>query len=131
MSTSDPSSSTQAASGASSGKLHYDFSAATGYILFSVDATGYEDIYGLSYTGGVLLGLTDTGELLALDVATGAGTVLYEAARSLRTLTVERDTAHLAETLAPEWAKLAYNGQWFHPAREALDALLSRDPREE
>ena len=55
---------------------------------------------------------------------TPAGTVLYEAARSLRTLAVERDTAHLADSLAPEWAKLAYNGQWFHPAREALDAFF-------
>ena len=57
---------------------------------------------------------------------TPAGTVLYEAARSLRSLTVERETAHLGERLAPEWARLCYYGQWFHPAREALDAFFAR-----
>jgi len=56
---------------------------------------------------------------------TPAGTVLYEAARSLRGLVVERETAHLAEGLAHEWARLAYNGLWFHPAREALDAFFA------
>jgi argininosuccinate synthase len=57
---------------------------------------------------------------------TPGGTVLYEALRSLRALCVERDTAQVAERLAPEWAKLVYNGQWFHPLRDALDAFFER-----
>ena len=60
---------------------------------------------------------------------TPAGTLLYEAGRSLRALCMERETAHLVERLAPEWARLVYNGQWFHPAREALDALFERASR--
>jgi argininosuccinate synthase len=56
---------------------------------------------------------------------TPGGTVLYEALRSLRALTVERETAHLCERLAPEYARLVYYGQWFHPAREALDAFFA------
>jgi len=55
---------------------------------------------------------------------TPGGTVLYEALRSLRALTVERDTSELCERMALEWARRVYNGQWFHPAREALDAFF-------
>ena len=56
---------------------------------------------------------------------TPGGTILMEALRSLRALTVERDTADLADRLAPEWARMVYNGQWFHPKREALDAFFN------
>ncbi len=55
---------------------------------------------------------------------TPGGTLLYEALRSLRALCIERESAHLAEELAPRWANLVYFGQWFHPAREALDAFF-------
>jgi argininosuccinate synthase len=52
---------------------------------------------------------------------TPAGTVLYEALGQLRALCMERETLRLAEELGPQYARLVYNGQWFHPAREALD----------
>jgi argininosuccinate synthase len=55
---------------------------------------------------------------------TPGGTILYEALRSLRALVLERDTLHFAERLAPEYAELVYNGQWYHPLREALDAFF-------
>ena len=57
---------------------------------------------------------------------TPGGTILYEALRSLRSLTVERDTLDLCERLAPEYARVIYNGQWFHPKREAMDALFAQ-----
>ena len=57
---------------------------------------------------------------------TPGGTILFEALRSLRALTVERDTTHLCDQLAPQWARIVYNGQWFHPAREALDAFFGQ-----
>ncbi|MEL6431152.1 MAG: argininosuccinate synthase [Planctomycetota bacterium] len=57
---------------------------------------------------------------------TPGGTVLYEALRSLRSVTVERDTHDLLERLAPEYARTVYNGLWFHPKREALDALFAQ-----
>ncbi len=56
---------------------------------------------------------------------TPGGTILMEALRSLRALTVERECADLGDRLAPEWARLVYNGQWFHPKRVAMDALFS------
>jgi argininosuccinate synthase len=55
---------------------------------------------------------------------TPGGTILVEGLRSLRALCVERDSADLADRLAPEWARLVYNGQWFHPKREAMDAFF-------
>jgi len=57
---------------------------------------------------------------------TPGGTILYEALRTLRALTMERDTQHACERLAPDYARLVYNGQWFHPLREALDAFFSK-----
>ena len=56
---------------------------------------------------------------------TPGGTILMEAARSLRALTMERDTMRLCEKLMPEYCDLVYNGRWFHPARSALDALFA------
>lgn len=56
---------------------------------------------------------------------TPGGTILYEALRTLRSVTVERDTLDLMERLAPEYARMVYNGQWFHPKRRAMDALFT------
>jgi len=55
---------------------------------------------------------------------TPGGTILLEAARTLRALTIERDTLRLCEKLMPDYADLVYTGRWFHPARTALDALF-------
>ena len=55
---------------------------------------------------------------------TPGGTIVLEAARTLRALTIERDTLRLCEKLMPEYADLVYTGRWFHPARTALDALF-------
>ncbi|MEM7515905.1 MAG: argininosuccinate synthase [Planctomycetota bacterium] len=56
---------------------------------------------------------------------TPGGTILFEALRTLRSLCVERDTLDLAERMAPEYARTVYNGLWFHPKREAMDAFFS------
>ncbi|MCA8951895.1 MAG: argininosuccinate synthase, partial [Planctomycetes bacterium] len=50
--------------------------------------------------------------------------ILLEAARTLRALTMERDTLRLTERLMPDYADIVYTGRWFHPARAALDALF-------
>ena len=55
---------------------------------------------------------------------TPGGTILYEAMRSLRALTMERDTSRLCEKLALEHADLVYTGRWFAPLRESLDAFF-------
>jgi argininosuccinate synthase len=56
---------------------------------------------------------------------TPGGTIVLEALRTLRALTLERDTARLAEKLAPEYADVVYTGRWFAPLREALDAFFA------
>ena len=55
---------------------------------------------------------------------TPGGTVIFEAARSLRALTVERDTVRLCEKLMHDYGDLVYTGRWFHPARAALDEFF-------
>jgi argininosuccinate synthase len=57
---------------------------------------------------------------------TPGGTILYEAHRALESLSVERDTLHQAQALSLKYADLVYNGQWFHPLREALDAFYDK-----
>ncbi|HET9784556.1 MAG TPA: argininosuccinate synthase, partial [Terriglobales bacterium] len=56
---------------------------------------------------------------------TPGGTVLVTALRELESLTVDRATAELKEQLGHVYARLVYNGQWFTPLREALDAFMN------
>ncbi len=55
---------------------------------------------------------------------TPGGTILIEALRTLRALTMDRDTLRQCEKLMPEYADLVYTGRWFAPLREALDAFF-------
>src|SRR5206468_10792595 len=52
------------------------------------------------------------------------GTILYEAHKALEQICVERDTLHYKQQIALKYADLVYNGQWFHPLREALQAFV-------
>ncbi|MCC7064309.1 MAG: argininosuccinate synthase [Planctomycetes bacterium] len=56
---------------------------------------------------------------------TPGGTIILEAARTMRALTMERDTLRLCEKLMPDYSDLVYTGRWFHPARRAMDALFA------
>jgi argininosuccinate synthase len=55
---------------------------------------------------------------------TPAGTVLYAAHRELELLCIDRDTLHYKDIVAQKYAELVYNGVWYHPLREALDAFV-------
>jgi len=55
---------------------------------------------------------------------TPGGTILYEAHKALEQICVERDTLHYKQQVALRYAELVYNGQWFHPLREALQAFV-------
>jgi argininosuccinate synthase len=55
---------------------------------------------------------------------TPGGTILYEAHKALEQITIERDTHHFKQQVALRYAELVYNGQWFHPLREALQAFV-------
>lgn len=55
---------------------------------------------------------------------TPGGTVLYYAHRELELLTLDRDTLHYKDLISHKYAEMVYNGQWFHPLREALSAFV-------
>ncbi|HVB39509.1 MAG TPA: hypothetical protein VNE83_01315, partial [Terriglobales bacterium] len=57
---------------------------------------------------------------------TPGGTVLVTALREIEALTVDRSTAEMKQQLGIEYARLVYNGLWFTPLREALDAFVNR-----
>ena len=57
---------------------------------------------------------------------TPGGTILLEGLRTLRALTLDRDTLRACEKLMPEYADLVYTGRWFAPLREAMDAFFAR-----
>lgn len=54
------------------------------------------------------------------------GTLLMYAHRELEYLTLDRQTMHFKEMVAQRYAELVYDGVWFHPLREALDAFVDR-----
>lgn len=57
---------------------------------------------------------------------TPGGTILTLAARELETLTLDRETMQLKDTLAIKYAELVYAGRWFDPLRESLDAFMEK-----
>jgi argininosuccinate synthase len=57
---------------------------------------------------------------------TPGGTVLLHARRAIESLTLDRGAAHLKDELMPRYAEMIYNGFWFAPEREALQALIDR-----
>ncbi len=57
---------------------------------------------------------------------TPGGTVLHAAHRGIESLTLDREAMHLKDELMPRYAKLVYNGFWFAPEREMLQALVDQ-----
>ncbi|HCI46981.1 MAG TPA: argininosuccinate synthase [Rhodospirillaceae bacterium] len=57
---------------------------------------------------------------------TPGGTLLSIARRGIESITLDRDAGHLKDELMPRYAKLIYNGFWFSPEREALQALIDQ-----
>ena len=57
---------------------------------------------------------------------TPGGTVLYAAHQALESITLDRDTARFKQLVANKYAELVYNGQWFTPLKESLDAFINR-----
>ena len=55
---------------------------------------------------------------------TPGGTILYEAHKALEQLCLERDLYHHKQMMALRYGELVYNGQWFHPLREAMQAFI-------
>jgi len=56
---------------------------------------------------------------------TPGGTILHFAHRQMEALTMDREMMHLRDSLIPKYSELVYNGFWFSPEREALQALIT------
>src|SRR5947209_16014768 len=57
---------------------------------------------------------------------TPGGTILYAAHRGIESITLDRGAAHLKDELMPKYAELIYNGFWFTPEREMLQAAIDK-----
>jgi argininosuccinate synthase len=57
---------------------------------------------------------------------TPGGTILYHAHEVLETLTLDKETAHYKALVAQKYAEIVYNGQWYTPLREAIDAFVDK-----
>lgn len=57
---------------------------------------------------------------------TPGGTILIAAHRGIESITLDRGAAHLKDELMPRYAELIYNGFWFSPEREMLQALIDK-----
>jgi argininosuccinate synthase len=57
---------------------------------------------------------------------TPGGTILYAAHRGIDSITLDRGAAHLKDELMPRYAELIYNGFWFSPEREMLQAAIDK-----
>jgi argininosuccinate synthase len=55
---------------------------------------------------------------------TPGGTILIAAHRGIESITLDREAAHLKDSLMPRYAELIYNGFWFSPERRMLQALI-------
>jgi argininosuccinate synthase len=60
---------------------------------------------------------------------TPGGAILFFAHRQIESLTMDREVMHLRDTLGPKYAELVYNGFWYAPEREAIQALVSESQR--
>ena len=91
-------------------------------------ATLLEHLNGLGRTHGI--GRLDLVENRFVGMKsrgmyeTPGGTILHLAHRGIEQLTLDRGAAHLKDELAPRYAELIYNGLWFSPEREMLQAAI-------
>ena len=57
---------------------------------------------------------------------TPGGTIMLKAHRAMESITLDREAAHLKDEMMPRYAKLIYNGFWFAPEREMLQAAIDQ-----
>jgi argininosuccinate synthase len=57
---------------------------------------------------------------------TPGGTILLHAHRAIESITLDRGAAHLKDEIMPRYAELIYNGFWYSPEREMLQALIDK-----
>ena len=57
---------------------------------------------------------------------TPGGTIMLKAHRAIESITIDREAMHLKDEMMPRYAKLIYNGFWFSPEREMLQAAIDK-----
>jgi len=57
---------------------------------------------------------------------TPGGTIMLKAHRAIESICLDREEAHLKDEMMPRYAKLIYNGFWFSPEREMLQAAIDK-----
>ena len=60
---------------------------------------------------------------------TPGGTILLEAHRGIESITLDRGAGHLKDEIMPRYAELIYNGYWWSPEREMLQALIDKSQK--
>lgn len=60
---------------------------------------------------------------------TPAGTIMLRAHRAMESLTLDREVAHLKDELMPKYAELIYNGYWWSPEREMMQAMIDESQK--
>ena len=60
---------------------------------------------------------------------TPGGAILLFAHRQMESLTMDREVMHLRDSLIPKYAQLVYNGFWYAPERESLQALVEESQK--
>ena len=61
---------------------------------------------------------------------TPGGAILFSAHRQMESLTMDREVMHVRDGLIPKYAELVYNGFWFAPEREAIQALVTESQKD-
>ena len=108
-----------------------DFEKGIPVAVDGVKMKGSDIVRKLNALGGANgIGITDIVENRLVGMKsrgvyeTPGGTILYYAHAALETITLDKQTARVKEQLSHQYADLVYNGQWFTPLREALDAFV-------
>ena len=60
---------------------------------------------------------------------TPGGTILYQAHRAIESITLDREAAHLKDSLMPRYAEIVYNGFWFSPERRMIQAMADESQK--
>ena len=68
-----------------------------------------------------LVGMKDRGVY-----ETPGGTIIYVAHKDLEGITMERETMHIRDMMMPSYAGAIYNGFWYSPEREAMQAFIDK-----
>ena len=60
---------------------------------------------------------------------TPGGTILYHAHRAIESITLDKEASHTKESISSKYAELIYNGYWFSPEREMMQALIDQSQK--